>query len=215
MARQLADDVLHRAGEGGAVQAGGTGEVVAAAGFLLGLVAVLQARQDQGIDTLGDPLADGGGQQHVHVHAHVMAMLLQRAHRQHHHAIAPGDPGFVFLPGQLADENTLAHRNTPGIFGARRTSAHGIASELLGGLLYESDPKLAGSSGDGRQSSARARCAVSRIISIATSATAAAPTSIQAGASLSPVWLISQVAMKGAVPPNRALAVLKLKAKPL
>ncbi|MNG17336.1 hypothetical protein D3C84_1013150 [compost metagenome] len=65
------------------------------------------------------------------------------------------------------------------------------------------------------QSSARALCAVSQMHSIATSATAAAPTSIQAGASLSPVWLISQVAMKGAVPPNSALAVLKLKAKPL
>ncbi|MNY16351.1 hypothetical protein D3C86_1496120 [compost metagenome] len=113
MAGQLADDVLHHAGEGGAVQAGGAGEVVAAAGLLLRLVAVLQSGQHQGADALGDPLADCGGQQHVDVHAHVVAVLFQGADRQHQYAVALGDLRFVFLPGQFANENALAHCCSP------------------------------------------------------------------------------------------------------
>ena len=66
----------------------------------------------------------------------------------------------------------------------------------------------------GRQS-ASGWFAVSRLISIAMTATIAAATRYHAGASLLPVAPISQVATNGAVPPKSAFAVLKLNAKPL
>ncbi len=65
------------------------------------------------------------------------------------------------------------------------------------------------------QSSASGPRDVSRLASMATSATPAAATKYHAGASLLPVAWISQVATNGAVPPNRALAALKQNAKPL
>ena len=49
----------------------------------------------------------------------------------------------------------------------------------------------------------------------ATSAISATATKYQAGESLLPLLLISQVATSGAVPPSSALAQLKLKAKPV
>ncbi|MCY1548525.1 hypothetical protein D9M68_846450 [compost metagenome] len=59
---QLTNDVLHAMGQGGPVQAGGTGEVVAATGLLLRLVTVMQGWQHQRIDALSHPLANSRGQ---------------------------------------------------------------------------------------------------------------------------------------------------------
>ena len=81
VAGELAHDVADHADQGLAVEAGGAGKVVAAAGFRLRLVAVAEGGRDQVARARRDPLGQRGRYRGVAVHGQVRAVLLQRAHR--------------------------------------------------------------------------------------------------------------------------------------
>ncbi len=82
VASEFLDDVAQRRHQRGAVEAGGAGQVVAAPGFLVRLVAIGEGRRHQCVDATGDAACELDGQKHVDIHRHVVAVLLHRADRQ-------------------------------------------------------------------------------------------------------------------------------------
>ena len=109
VACELADDVADHAYQGLAVEAGGAGKVIAAAGFRLRLVTVAEGGRDQVAGARRDPLGERGRDRGVAIHGQMRAVLLQRAHREDHHRLLFPHPPVVFGPVNFRDTHGAGH----------------------------------------------------------------------------------------------------------
>jgi hypothetical protein len=98
MPHELADRIPHLADESRRVEAGGAAEMLAAAAFGLGFIAIGQRRSDNAARCSGGSSGNRGCKQGIRTERQVRTVLLERAHRQENGRLRDRHPFPVLLP---------------------------------------------------------------------------------------------------------------------
>src|SRR3546814_19773022 len=109
MAGEFFDHVAQRRHECGAVEAGRPGQMIAPAGFLVGLVSVGEGGRDQSPDFSRDATAESDGTQDDHVHRPLVAVLLPGAYGWEDRQPSIPDTAIIFPPCRFKEREA----NTP------------------------------------------------------------------------------------------------------